>query len=168
MFPIMQTERRPNRLKGNILFSSELARRHGGDGIVSISLFPGAVNADISGYAGSFLTRTRKLLVALICFIMQGGDLEALAEDVHPDMDDAVTHTSRNPEGHAHVRRDTTLDDIGAARDHVAELSGSSLRAVTSLYAGTAPDAGRLNGRVRAQSPEQPLEYQLTGLVKLC
>ncbi|KAH9989192.1 NAD(P)-binding protein [Russula vinacea] len=74
---------------GNILFSNELARRYGDDGIASISLFPGAVKADLSGYAGSFCS-------------VSSGWLERVS----------VYH-----------------------------------RATTSLYAGTAPEAGRLGGK---------------------
>ncbi|KAF8500407.1 hypothetical protein F5888DRAFT_1610400 [Russula emetica] len=72
---------------GNILFSNELARRYKDDGIVSISLFPGAINADLSGHAGSFWQRFKGLLGTLY---------------------------------------------------H---------RAITSLYAGTDPEASRLNGK---------------------
>lgn len=101
------------------MFSNELARRYGDDGIASISLFPGAVKADLSGYAGSFLQRVKRLVGTCICFIVTGGDLEALAED-QPQLPQL-------------------------------ELSESSKvyhRATTSLYAGTAPEAGRLGGKV--------------------
>lgn len=124
-------------LKGNILFSNELARRYGGDGIVSISLFPGAINADLSGYATSFLTRVRRLVGACICFIISAGDLEALTEEMRPRAD-----TTSRP---------STTQNAGLAdaQDRLSELSNASLRAVTSLYAGTDPDAGQLNGKVR-------------------
>ena len=124
-------------LKGNILFSNELARRYGGEGIVSISLFPGAVNADFSGYATSFVKRVRQLVGACICFIISAGDLEALTEEMRP---------RPSATGGASTTPNVNLED---AQDHLTGLSNSSLRAATSLYAGTDPEAGKLNGKVR-------------------
>jgi len=86
-------------LKGNILFSNELARRYGGEGIVSISLFPGAVNADFSGYATSFVRRVRRIVGACIWFILSAGDLEALTEDMGPP------HGCHGPHYHYHYPR---------------------------------------------------------------
>src|SRR5216683_6575112 len=147
MFP-MQIERSFNHPKGNILFSNELARRYGDDGIVSISLFPGAINADFAGVAGSIFTRIKQMVVALICFIVEGGDLDKLAEDAR-DMEDRATRPLlRNVEQRPEVR----IEDIDAAEGRLSDLSNASLRAITSLYAGTDPAAGRLNGKVRAPS----------------
>jgi NAD(P)-dependent dehydrogenase (short-subunit alcohol dehydrogenase family) len=73
---------------GNILFSNELARRYGGEGIVSISLHPGTIKSDLTRYTGSFLRR----IIQLIQYSISYG-------------------------------------------------------AISSLYAGTAPAAGELNGR---------------------
>jgi len=73
---------------GNILFSNELARRYGADGIVSISLHPGLVKTDLTRHMGSLVQRFGQML----------------SYDV-------------------------------------------SYGAITSLYAGTAPAAGELNGK---------------------
>ncbi|KAH9179024.1 NAD(P)-binding protein [Lactarius sanguifluus] len=73
---------------GNILFSNELARRYGAEGIVSTSLHPGAINTDLARHTSSLLQRFGRI----------------------------VTY------------------DV-------------SYGAITSLYAGTAPDAGELNGK---------------------
>jgi len=42
---------------GNILFSKELARRYGGEGIVSISLHPGIINTDLVRHTGTRMQR---------------------------------------------------------------------------------------------------------------
>jgi len=73
---------------GNILFSNELARRYGGEGIVSISLHPGAIDTDLGRYASGLIQRLGRLVTYPVT---QG--------------------------------------------------------AITSLYAGTAPAAGELNGK---------------------
>jgi len=73
---------------GNILFSNELARRYGGEGIVSISLHPGTIQSDLTRSAGSMVQLLGRLL-----------------------------------------------------------LYSVSYGAITSLYAGTAPAAGELNGK---------------------
>ncbi|KAN0127177.1 NAD-P-binding protein [Lactarius tabidus] len=72
----------------NILFSNELDRRYGAEGMVSISLHPGAINTDLARYATSLLQRFGRI----------------------------VTY------------------DV-------------SYGAITSLYAGTSPDAGSLSGK---------------------
>ena len=76
-------------LQGNILFSNELARRYGSEGIVSTSLHPGAINTELSRNTGSLTQRFQRLM----------------SYDV-------------------------------------------SYGAITPLYAGTAPAAGGLNGKV--------------------
>jgi hypothetical protein len=76
-------------LQGNILFSNELARRYGGDGIVSISLHPGNFATDL----GSDASLAMKIFGRLITYPLSYGP-------------------------------------------------------ITSLYAGTAPAAGELNGKV--------------------
>jgi len=73
---------------GNILFSNELARRYGEEGIVSISLHPGAIKTDLARHSGSLVQRVGRL----------------------------VTYSV-------------------------------SYGAISSLYAGTAPAAGELNGK---------------------
>jgi hypothetical protein len=155
--------RRP---KGNILFSNELARRYDGEGIVSISLFPGAVNADLSGYATSFVKRVRRMLGACIWFILSAGDLEALTEEMGPHSMDAAgrpaTTTTQNANTH------DARDNLENAEDRLSELANSPLRAITSLYAGTDPEAGKLNGKVRYPiSPKSRLEYRPTDVYHL-
>ncbi|KAH9041505.1 NAD(P)-binding protein [Lactarius deliciosus] len=73
---------------GNILFSKELARRYGAEGIVSTSLHPGVINTDLARSSGLFLN---------FIGLMIGYNV--------------------------------------------------SYGAITSLYAGTAPTAGELNGK---------------------
>ena len=154
--------------KGNILFSNELARRYGDDGIVSISLFPGAVNADLSGYAGTFWQRFKGLLGTCVCFILSGGDLEALTEDLRRDelsgarrMRDGVESTVQRG-----VRQNSGFSD-NLDSDEPRESSKEYHRAITSLYAGTDPEASQLNGKVRVLAlPNCPLIYRLTGHVK--
>ncbi|KAH9021354.1 hypothetical protein EDB85DRAFT_1871899, partial [Lactarius pseudohatsudake] len=73
---------------GNILFSEELARRYGAEGIVSTSLHPGLIHTDLGCYLGLFLNWIEQMI---------GYDV--------------------------------------------------SYGAITSLYAGTAPASGELNGK---------------------
>ena len=124
------------------MFSSELARRYRDSKIVSISLFPGAANADLKGYAGSFIKRCTKLVGSCICFLFSGGDLEALTEDI-PD-------------------REHKMEAIRYRDDDPTEPTRVIHRAITPLYAGTAPEAGQLNGRVGV-SGLPTLAYRLTG-----
>jgi len=99
---------------GNILFSNELARRYGGEGIVSISLNPGL---DLSRQAGSLVHRIVRLVKLGIYYVVSCGDLGFISE-----------------EGRA-----------GEAA--TSKISASSHGAITSLFAGTAPHAGDLNGK---------------------
>src|SRR5260370_4476281 len=158
--------------KGNIVFSNELARRHRGDGIVSISLFTGAVNADLAGHAGSVMTRFWKLLGAGVCFILTGGDVEALAGDLPrhalPDQkaisDEVKSSAKKGARRQATVMSETSehLDS-----DDPPESSKVYYRAITPLYAGTDPGAGELNGKVGCiRIFELPLTCRLTGHVK--
>ncbi|KAI9464792.1 NAD-P-binding protein [Russula earlei] len=73
---------------GNILFSNELARRYGGEGIVSVSLHPGNITTDLARNAGILVKAFGRLITYPVSF-----------------------------------------------------------GAITSLYAGTAPAAGDLNGK---------------------
>ena len=142
--------------KGTILFSNELARQCGDQGIVSISLYPGAINADMSGAATTFLTRVRKMFAAFICFLIQGGDLDAITDDVR-HVRDGTFETPRLAQGRTNnpvggivsQANDDPLGAMSTARGHMNELAGASVRAITPLYAGTDPAAGELNGRVR-------------------
>ncbi|KAF8500404.1 NAD-P-binding protein [Russula emetica] len=47
---------------GNILFSNELARRYGGEGIVSISLHPGIIKTDLMRYSGTLVQRVGRMI----------------------------------------------------------------------------------------------------------
>jgi hypothetical protein len=86
---------------------------------VSISLSP-ALNPDMAGFTGSFFNRLRLLLLAVVCFMVEGRDVLGLGEE--------------RPENETPAQ---------------GRPSGSRYRAITSLYAGTAPAASRLNGKVK-------------------
>jgi len=53
---------------GNILFSNELARRYGGEGVVSISLHPGTIDTDLSRYASSLVQRAGRLVTYSVSY----------------------------------------------------------------------------------------------------
>jgi hypothetical protein len=117
---------------------------------VSISLFPGAVNADLSGYAGSFWKRLKGLLGTCCCFILSGGDLEALTEDIRREELSNARQMRTEAESTVQrgVRQNSGIpEDLDS--DEPPEPSKEYHRAITSLYAGTDPDASRLNGKVR-------------------
>jgi hypothetical protein len=119
---------------------------------VSISLFPGAVNADLSGYAGSFWQRAKGLLGTCICFILSGGDLEALTEDMrHEQLPNArAIRSEAQSSVQGRVRQNSGIsEDDELDSDEPAGPSKGYHRAITSLYAGTDPEASRLNGKVR-------------------
>jgi hypothetical protein len=120
---------------------------------VSISLFPGAVNADLSGYAGSFWKRLRGLLGTCICFILSGGDLEALTEDLRRDELPNAQEIRSEAQSSAQVAQRRVRQNSGISNDldtdEPPEPSKEYHRAITSLYAGTDPEASQLNGKVR-------------------
>jgi hypothetical protein len=125
------------------LFSNELARRYHEEGIVSISLYPGTMNAGFSGANSvtTLLTQIKQLFVACCWFMLSCGDLTFLVEDARfLDEDGDTFNIERLPE------RGTNGPE---GNRYSLEHSGASYRAITSLYAGTAPDAGHLNGKVR-------------------
>ena len=137
---------------------------------MSISLFPGAVNADLKGHAGSIFQRCTKLVGACICFLISGGDLDALTEDIldrEHKMENAGAAAGRRVDAAAQRR----LDQIGqpaAAHDHHDPTEPTKVihRAITPLYAGTAPAAGQLSGRVGV-SGLPTLACRLTGHIKI-
>jgi hypothetical protein len=138
---------------------------------VSISLFPGAVNADLSGYAGSFWKRFRGLLGTCICFILSGGDLEALTEDLRRDEGPIARQMRSGTEAVESTVQRGIRQNSGISDEHDSddprEPSKEYHRAITSLYAGTDPEASGLNGKVRVLGlPNCPLIYRLTGHVK--
>ena len=155
------------------MFSNELARRYMDSNIVSISLFPGAVDSDLKGYAGSFFKRCRKLLGACMCFLISGGDLEALTEDIidrEPVGEIRYAAVEKRSDAAAQRRLDQTGHPDATAHEHEhhdpTEPTKVIHRAITPLYAGTAPAAGQLSGRVGV-SGLPTLAYRLTGHVKI-
>lgn len=92
---------------------------------MSISLSPGPLNTDISGYTGSFFNRLKLLLLAALCVMVKGREVLALAEE--------------RPE-----------DETSAqGRPSWVSATTTRYRAITSLYAGTAFSASKLNGKVK-------------------
>ena len=112
---------------------------------------------------------------ACICFIISGGDLEALADDLiekekkfNSNLAN-IGDTARDAAGRA---RDATERAAERRADQVRERTATLLtqpelphpdeestephkvyhRAITSLYAGTAPEAGGLSGKVGVSS----------------
>jgi hypothetical protein len=132
---------------------------------VSISLFPGAVNADLAGYAGSFWKRFRGLLGTCICFILSGGDLDAITEDLRHE--ERQMRTGAESTVQRGVRQNSGFsEDLDS--DEPLESSKEYHRAITSLYAGTDPEASKLNGKVRViRPPELPLINRLTRTRKI-
>jgi hypothetical protein len=140
---------------------------------VSISLFPGAVNADLAGSAGSFLQRAKGLLGTCMCFILSGGSLESLTDDLRREEQHAARGIRSGAESSAqtaqrHVRQNSGISEE-LDSDEPLETAKVYHRAITSLYAGTDPGASRLNGKVRTRIrplPELPLISRLTGHIK--
>ena len=136
---------------------------------MSISLFPGAVDADLKGYAGSFFKRCTKLVGACICFLISGGDLEALTEDIL-DREHKMEHAGAAAGRRVDAAAQRRLDQIGQPDAHQhhdpTEPTKVIHRAITPLYAGTAPAAGQLSGRVGV-SGLPTLAYRLIGHLKI-
>ena len=138
---------------------------------MSISLFPGAVNADLKGHAGSIFQRCTKLVGACICFLISGGDLDALTEDIldrEHKMENAGAAAGRRFDAAAQHRLDQIGQPAATAHEHhdPTEPTKVIYRAITPLFAGTAPEAGQLSGRVGVSSLPT-LAYRLTGHVKI-
>jgi len=119
---------------GTILFSNELARRYGGEGIVSISLNPGT---DISRQTGSLVERIGRLLKYALYYVVSCGDINFLAEESRA-MTDSAESAHASVQGAVANLRDGELPKIDVSNTHGA---------ITSLYAGTASAAGELNGK---------------------
>jgi len=66
---------------GNILFSNEFARRYGGEGIVSTSLHPGAINTDLSRHTSSLLQRFGRIVTYDVSY----GAITSLYAGTAPD-----------------------------------------------------------------------------------
>ena len=103
-------------------------------------MFPGAVNADLGGYAGSFFQRAQKLVGACIRFLIFCGDLEALTGDILDREPRAETRSERNADRHFY--------DPG--HHNPLEPTRVYHRAITPLFAGAAPEASVLSGKVNA------------------
>ncbi|KAH9973215.1 hypothetical protein BGW80DRAFT_1459128 [Lactifluus volemus] len=123
---------------GNILFSNELARRYGGEGIVSISLHPGT---DLSRHAGSFVDRIIQLAKLALQYVVTCGDLRFLSKE-----GEALASSVGYERAEEHAEKDTARVHAFVEESHET-TSGSSHGAITSLFAGTAPQAGELNGK---------------------
>jgi hypothetical protein len=105
---------------------------------VSISLFPGAVNADLSSYAGSSWKRAKGLLGTFISFMVSGGDLEALTEDFRRDELSNARQVCSEAEHSAQrcARQNSGFSDE-LDSDEPPEPSKVYYRTITSLFAGT-------------------------------
>ena len=137
-------------------------------------MFPGIVNANLTGYAGSFFQRVRQLVGACICFLISGGDLEALTDDildreapVGDPRDEAETGVT--PSAERHLDRFVQPDATAPLPDYhnPVEPTTVSHRAITPLFAGTSPEAGRLNGRVSVFRLQNCPTCRFTGHVKM-
>ena len=109
-------------------------------------MFPGAVNADFSGFPGSFWQRPRVLLGTCIRFILLGGEA-ALTEEL-PNPREIRSEAELEHFARRRARQSSRFSDE-LDSDEPPEPSKVHHRAITSLYAGTATAAGHLNGRVR-------------------
>ncbi|KAH9988776.1 hypothetical protein BJV74DRAFT_796236 [Russula compacta] len=140
--------------KGNILFSTELARRYGPQGIVSISLHPGT---NLSRHADHEI---------FILYMISCGDPSFLSEDsLAKFAQDRISNATHRAEERVNTitsrmeDRVNTLSSIAAGElpdgtdPHSAALEEehphppSAHGAITSLYAGTAVSAGQHNGK---------------------
>jgi len=124
---------------GNILFSNEFARRYGSEGIVSISLHPGA---NLSRHAGSFLHRIGQLFRFAAYYVISCGDLTFVKEETK-----GLTATDFKTQARDRAEDAVTNIETGELPDMNGIDIGGSHGAITSLYAGAAPDAGDFNGK---------------------
>lgn len=123
---------------GNILFSNELARRYGSEGIVSISLHPGT---NLARHAGSFLHRVGRLFKFAAFYVISCGDLSFVTdESKSPPVTDFKTQARDRAEDAVTSLETGELPDMNGI-----DIAGNH-GAITSLYAGAAPDAGDFNG----------------------
>ena len=147
--------------KGNILYSNELARRYGPQGIVSISLHPGT---NLSRHAGNLVQRCGQLMKFIFFYMISCGDLSFLSEDSLAKFAEGhISSAAHNVEGRVNTvtsrigERANTMssfaagevpDSHAAAPEEEAPHPPSAHGAITSLYAGTAPSAGQYSGKV--------------------
>ena len=130
--------------KGNILFSNELARRYKDEGIVSISHYPGPGTAkDLPIYEFTLSRLAMRLVGWCIRVTLSGGILKALAGDLIENEENC--YCTRG------ARKQAELLLTQPELPHLDEESTEptdKYRAITTLYAGTAPKAGKLSGKV--------------------
>jgi len=120
--------------KGTIFFSNELARRYGGEGIVSIALHPGT---DISRHAGTLVHRIGRFFKYALFYVVSCGDMSFLKEE------------TRAVSGFAQDASASAAGNLPpGATPSLPKLDSVGHSAITSLYAGTAAPAGELNGKV--------------------
>lgn len=122
-------------------------------------MFPGAVNADLAGYADSFWRRSLSLIGTCCCFILSGGNIEDLAGDLHPgdaerglragtQIAERSMRSGAESTVQRHVRQNSVFSD-DPEPDEPLEPTKVYHRAITSLHAGTDPGGSRHNGKVR-------------------
>lgn len=158
-----------NQTQGNILFSNELARQYGPDGIVSISI---NVGTDLARHAGSFVGSIGRMCKYAWFYVMSCGEVNFLTDERN-----TLTETATRTATQA---RDNAADAATQARDHIeeavtnigsgeaTEMDGIELPnthgAITCLFAGTSPEAGDYNGKVCFVCPASstPLARRLT------
>lgn len=99
---------------------------------------------DLSRHAGSFVHQIGQLVKYAFYYVISCGDLSFLSEE------------SRSM--HHHHTEDGS--PLAEAEEAVASFvnTSSSNGAITSLYAGTTPQAGELNGKV-GYSPDHCLRF---------
>lgn len=131
-----------NLSKGTIFFSNELARRYEGEGVVSIALHPGT---DISRHAGTLMHRMGRFFKYALFYVVSCGDMSFLKEETRA-VSGFAQETSAVTGGSLPTGATPSLPPLDAG-DHSA---------LTSLYAGTAPPAGELNGKVSHPPPTPP------------
>lgn len=107
---------------------------------MSISLHPGT---NLARHAGSFLHRVGRLCKFAALYVISCGDISFVADE-SKGLAEFKTHA-----------RDRAEDAVtGLETGELPDMNGidivGSHGAITSLYAGAAPDAGDFNGGVRS------------------
>ncbi len=105
---------------------------------MSISLHPGT---DLARHSGSFLQRIGQLFKFAAFYVISCGDLSFLTDESKATTDFS-THARNRAED-----VDTNLETGELPDMNGIDIAGSH-GAITSLYAGSAPDAGDFNGKV--------------------
>jgi hypothetical protein len=119
---------------------------------VSISLHPGT---NLSRHAGSFLHRIGRLFKFAAYYVISCGDLTFVTEESKA-LTDFKTHARDHAEDAVTNLETGELPDMNGI-----DVAGSH-GAITSLYAGAAPDAGNFNGGVCSPASSTASESRLT------